>query len=119
MPKRNNASAFEAHPETLPVSPEKIVGAHYQVLTTLGSGSMGTVYKARDRRDGSIVAVKVIEFVEDQPLLEGLFRFHQEAEISRRKNQKARPRFILPRGGKKQADRIGQRMARKGRARPR
>src|SRR5262245_33833079 len=34
--------------------------AHYEIVAKLGQGGEGAVYKARDTRDGAIVAVKVI-----------------------------------------------------------
>lgn len=42
-----------------------LVADKYELLEEIGRGSLGIVYKARDREDGSIVAVKVILGVSD------------------------------------------------------
>jgi serine/threonine protein kinase len=34
----------------------------FEILTKLGEGSYGAVWKARDKRDGQIVAIKVSFF---------------------------------------------------------
>jgi cyclin-dependent kinase 10 len=39
---------------------------HYQKLSRLGSGTYGTVYKARDRRTGEIVAIKKLRLTNEQ-----------------------------------------------------
>lgn len=53
----------------------------YQILSPLGAGGMGEVYRARDTRLGRDVAVKVLpsEFAEDP---ERLRRFEQEAKAT-------------------------------------
>ena len=53
----------------------------YEVLSTLGSGGMGEVYKAKDRRTGKVVAIKSLLRKSDP---EGLERFRREAEIGLR-----------------------------------
>jgi Tol biopolymer transport system component len=51
---------------------------HYEVLSPLGAGGMGEVFRARDARLGRDVAVKVIAFAgADEP--DRLRRFEQEA----------------------------------------
>src|SRR5215468_3775281 len=40
------------------IPPALIINNRYEVLTTLGEGGMGTVYRAQDRLTGQIVAVK-------------------------------------------------------------
>lgn len=39
----------------------KVVDKDYECIVSCGSGSYGEVYKARRRKDGEIVAVKVME----------------------------------------------------------
>ena len=52
--------------------------SHYEIVSSLGSGGMGEVYKAQDLKLGRTVAVKVLqkELASDP---ERLKRFEQEA----------------------------------------
>ncbi len=58
---------------------------HYEILTSIGVGGMGEVYKARDSRLERFVAIKVLppEFDRDRERLE---RFRDEAQAAGRLN---------------------------------
>jgi serine/threonine protein kinase/Tol biopolymer transport system component len=54
--------------------------AHYEVVATIGSGGMGVVYRAHDRKLGRDVALKVLpDDVAGDP--ERLARFEREAQV--------------------------------------
>lgn len=55
----------------MPLSPGEKLGP-YEILSQLGEGGMGDVYKARDTRLDRIVAVKISKMAFDQ-------RFEREA----------------------------------------
>ena len=61
----------------MPVLPGGRLGP-YELLSSLGAGGMGEVYRARDTRLGRDVAVKVIA-ADGNPSLNRLHRFEQEA----------------------------------------
>ena len=53
---------------------------HYEVLSSLGAGGMGEVYRARDRKLGREVAIKLLlDEVSGDP--ERLARFDREARV--------------------------------------
>ncbi len=57
------------------------LGDHYELLERLGGGGMGTVYRARDRRTGGLVALKFLsESLAGDPILKR--RFHREAQAA-------------------------------------
>ncbi len=62
----------------MPISPGARLGS-YEVLSLLGAGGMGEVYKARDTRLDRMVAIKVLpSHLADKPQLRE--RFEREAE---------------------------------------
>lgn len=66
-----------------------IVDGHYEVLALVGSGGLGTVYRARDVHDGSTVAVKMLNISGDKAQR----RFLREFNILSRIRH---PRFVRP-----------------------
>ena len=54
--------------------------AHYEILSPLGKGGMGEVWRARDSKLGREVAIKTLpeEFAKDE---ERLARFEREAKL--------------------------------------
>jgi predicted Ser/Thr protein kinase len=58
------------------------IGGRYQIEAEIGSGGMGTVYRARDNRTSRTVAVKLLHahLVQDQQYVE---RFRREAQIAK------------------------------------
>ena len=63
-------------------APGAVVGEHYELLDELDRGGMGRVYKARDRRSGDEVAIKLLDVPElaASPAMEA--RFRRKARIA-------------------------------------
>src|SRR5271156_5489338 len=83
-------SALFAEPSAQPVSLPNLstaslaaIGQRYDILAEAGHGSMGNVYKARDRETGEIVALKLLkpEIASDQAMME---RFKNELLFARK-----------------------------------
>lgn len=66
-----------------------IVDGHYEILAHIGSGGLGTVYRARDVADGAVVAVKMLNISGD----EAQRRFLREFNILSRIRH---PRVVRP-----------------------
>jgi serine/threonine protein kinase len=64
----------------MPLAPGTKIGS-FEIVSPLGAGGMGEVYRARDPRLGRDVAVKVLpeEFAQDRDRLQ---RFEQEARAA-------------------------------------
>jgi serine/threonine-protein kinase len=61
----------------------RILGERYDLLARIGTGGMGSVYRARDRELDELVALKVIrgELARDPNMIE---RFRQEVKLARK-----------------------------------
>src|SRR5215472_10981153 len=78
-------SAVETQANNLNLSTAVLaaLGQRYDILAEAGHGSMGNVYKARDRETGEIVALKLLkpEIASDQAMME---RFKNELLFARK-----------------------------------
>src|SRR5688572_13296072 len=61
------------NPATLP--PGHVVADRYEILETIGEGGMGAVYRVTDRKDGQVLALKLLkDTTESQAACERRFR---------------------------------------------
>ncbi|MBI4953667.1 MAG: protein kinase, partial [Myxococcales bacterium] len=76
------APATSSAPSLAP-SPHELVAGRYEIQGLIGSGGMGTVYRARDRELDELVALKVLrhELASTPEMLE---RFRREVKLARR-----------------------------------
>ena len=78
---RVSQAELQAATKTAVLPPEPILLGPYELLKLLGRGAMATVYQARDSRDGSLLAVKVVS-QEHRRNAEFRRRFQREVELS-------------------------------------
>jgi eukaryotic-like serine/threonine-protein kinase len=75
--------AGDDHPTLAGIAPGQLLGDRFQVLSVLGAGGMGVVYKARDRELDDLVALKMLkrDVAEDDGLLD---RLKSELKLARK-----------------------------------
>ncbi len=75
-PRREHATLAE-------IAPGKVIGDRFEILSTLGAGGMGVVYKVRDRELDDLVALKMLkrDVWGDRDLLE---RLKSELKLARK-----------------------------------
>jgi len=79
----NETNGGAAFSQLLGTASLAALGQRYDILGEAGNGSMGNVYKARDRETGEIVALKILkpEIASDQAMME---RFKNELLFARK-----------------------------------
>ncbi len=65
---------------SLPPGPGALVAGRFELISALGAGGMGTVFKARDRKLEVEVALKVLRLGRDRL---AMLRFHSEVRLAR------------------------------------
>lgn len=75
--------APRAHATLAEIAPGKVIGDRFEILSTLGAGGMGIVYKVRDRELDDLVALKMLkrDVWGDKDLLE---RLKSELKLARK-----------------------------------
>ncbi len=79
--------ALTSHIITVDLRPGTLFHSRYEILSPLGRGGMGTVYKAHDRTLDETVAIKVLrpDFAQDPRMAD---RFKSEIKLARRVRHK-------------------------------
>ncbi len=83
-PDAQTIDALSVHPgDVAEQPPARVIAERYEILGLIGSGGMGTVYRARDRELDEIVALKMLRkrLASDEAALE---RFRREVKLARR-----------------------------------
>jgi serine/threonine-protein kinase len=77
------AAAMREHQTLAEIAPGKVIGDRFEILSTLGAGGMGIVYKVRDRELDDLVALKMLkrDLWGDRELLE---RLKSELKLARK-----------------------------------
>jgi serine/threonine-protein kinase len=77
------APAPREHATLAEIAPGKVIGDRFEILSTLGAGGMGVVYKVRDRELDDLVALKMLkrDVWGDRDLLE---RLKSELKLARK-----------------------------------
>ena len=78
-----------------PVRPGDVIDERFELVREAGAGGMGIVFQARDRRDGSFVALKVLTLEGSQ----NATRFLREAEVLAQLSHPAIVRYVAHGGG--------------------
>jgi serine/threonine protein kinase len=81
--KKGRLSRFQAN-KLLKGAAKGFLLGHYQIVAPLGKGGMGTVYMARDQRNGMLVALKVLAPERARTEERTLVRFQREMELCKR-----------------------------------